>query len=54
MKIQVQQLPVALSGLAALLSVFLPSRFPCCVLLALSGNTTNENPSIDKLSRAFN
>ena len=25
------------------------SRFPCCVLLALSWNT-NENPSTDKLS----
>ena len=31
-----------------------PSRFPCCVLLALSWNTTNENPSTDKLSRAIN
>ena len=31
------------------------SRFPCCVLLALSWNTTtNENPSTDKLSRANN
>ena len=30
------------------------SRFPCCVLLALSWNTTNENPSTDKLSRAIN
>ena len=30
-----------------------PSRFPCCVLLALSWNT-NENPSTDKLSRAIN
>ena len=39
-----QQLPGALSGLAALLSVFLPSRFPCCVLLALSWNKKNENP----------
>ena len=29
-----------------------PSRFPCCVLLALSWNT-NENPSTDKLSRAI-
>ena len=29
------------------------SRFPCCVLLALSWNTTNENPSTDKLSRAI-
>ena len=29
------------------------SRFPCCVLLALSWNT-NENPSTDKLSRAIN
>ena len=29
------------------------SRFPCCVLLALSWNT-NENPSTDKLSRAVN
>ena len=29
------------------------SRFPCCVLLALSLNT-NENPSTDKLSRAIN
>ena len=28
------------------------SRFPCCVLLALSRNT-NENPSTDKLSRAI-
>ena len=25
-------------------------RFPCCVLLALSWNATNENPSTDKLS----
>ena len=24
------------------------SRFPCCVLLALPWNTTNENPSSDK------
>ena len=31
----------------------LPSRFPYCVLLALSWNT-NENPSTDKLSRAIN
>ena len=31
-----------------------PSKFPCCVLLALSWNTTNENPSTDKLSRAIN
>ena len=31
-----------------------PSRSPCCVLLALSWNTTNENPSTDKLSRAIN
>ena len=30
------------------------SRFPWCVLLALSWNTTNENPSTDKLSRAIN
>ena len=30
-----------------------PTRFPCCVLLALSWNTTNENPSTDKLSRAY-
>ena len=30
------------------------SRFPCCVLLILSWNTTNENPSTDKLSRAIN
>ena len=32
------------------------SRSPCCVLLALSWNTTttNENPSTDKLSRAIN
>ena len=30
------------------------SRFPCCVLLALSWNTTNENPSTDKLSKAIN
>ena len=29
------------------------SRFPCCVLLALSQNT-NENPSTDRLSRAIN
>ena len=36
--------------------IFLTSRFPCCVLLALSWNTneTNENPSVDKLSRAIN
>ena len=32
---------------------FISSRFPCCVLLALSWNT-NENPSTDKLSRAIN
>ena len=31
-----------------------PSRFPCCVLLALLWNTTNEDPSTDKLSRAIN
>ena len=31
----------------------LASRFPCCVLLALSWNTTNENPSTDKLSKAI-
>ena len=31
-----------------------PSRSPCCVLLALPWNTTNENPSTDKLSRAIN
>ena len=30
------------------------SRFPCCVLLASSWNTTNEKPSTDKLSRAIN
>ena len=30
------------------------SRFPCCVLLALSWNTTSKNPSTDKLSRAIN
>ena len=30
------------------------SRFLCCVLLALSWNTTNENPITDKLSRAIN
>ena len=30
------------------------SRSPCCVLLALSWNTTNENPSTDRLSRAIN
>ena len=30
------------------------SRSPCCVLLALPWNTTNENPSTDKLSRAIN
>ena len=30
------------------------SSFPYCVLLALSLNTTNENPSTDKLSRAIN
>ena len=29
-------------------------RFSCCVLLALSWNTTNENPSTDKLSREGN
>ena len=29
------------------------SRFPCCVLLALSWNT-NANSSTDKLSRAIN
>ena len=32
---------------------YLLSRFPCCVLLALSWNK-NENPSTDKLSRAIN
>ena len=32
---------------------FFSSRFPCCVLLALSWNT-NENPSTNKLSRAIN
>ena len=32
---------------------FYRSRSPCCVLLALSWNTTNENPSTDKLSRAI-
>ena len=26
------------------------NRLPCCVLLALSWNTTNENPSTDKLT----
>ena len=31
-----------------------PSRSPCCVLLALSWNTTNENPSTDNLIRAIN
>ena len=30
------------------------SRFPCCVLLALSWNTTNGNPSTEKLSLAIN
>ena len=30
------------------------SILPCCVLLALSWNATNENPSKDKLSRAIN
>ena len=30
------------------------SRYPCCVLLALSWNTTNEYPSTNKLSRAIN
>ena len=30
------------------------SRFPCCVLLALSWNTTNENPNADKSSRVIN
>ena len=30
------------------------SRFTCCVLLALSWNTTNENPSTVKLCRAIN
>ena len=35
--------------------VNIASRFPYCVLLALSWNTTtNENPSTDKLSRAIN
>ena len=29
------------------------SRFPCCVLFALSWDT-NENPSIDQFSEAFN
>ena len=53
MKIQVQILlktTGALSGLAALLSVFLANIFPCCILLALSWNTTNENLSTDKLN----
>ena len=33
-----------------------PSKFPCCVLLALSWNTTttNKNPRTDTLSRAIN
>ena len=30
------------------------SRSPCCVLIALSWNTTNEYLSTDKLSRAIN
>ena len=30
------------------------SRFPCSVLLTLSWNTKDENPSIDKLNRAIN
>ena len=30
------------------------SRFPCCVLLALSWNTANKNPNTDKLSKAIN
>ena len=30
------------------------SRSPCCVLLALSWNTTNENPNTDMSSRAIN
>ena len=29
------------------------SRFPCYILLTLSWNTTNENPSTDKVSRAI-
>ena len=36
------------------LLILVPRRSPCCVLLALSWNTTNENPSTDKLSRAIN
>ena len=35
-------------------TALLYSRFPCCVLLVLSWNTTNENPSAEKLSRAIN
>ena len=44
---------VDLFGNADLASV-ISSRFPCCGLLALSWNTTNENPSTDTLSRAIN
>ena len=42
-------------GSAAAMLWFPPgcSRFPCCVLLALSWNTI-ENPSTDRLSRAIN
>ena len=48
------------AGLLHTLSIsILTSRFPCCVLLTLSWkttneNTTNENRSTDKLSRAIN
>ena len=41
-------------GLLHTLSIsIVTSRFPCCVLLALSWNT-NENPNADKLSRTIN
>ena len=40
--------------LANAASIHTCSRFPSCVLLALSWNTINENPSTDKLSWAIN
>ena len=46
----------SLSSLKSLCIDLCISRFPCCVLLALSWNTkkTIENPSTDKLRRAIN
>ena len=45
-------LPITFSGRTYKGDVF-PSRFSCCVLLALSWNTS-KNLSTDKLSRAIN